>query len=235
MIIVTGATGKLGRIVLDDLRTRVPACELAVLSRAPEKVADADRGVDVRRGDFDDPASLRAAFDGTDVLLLVSSRTSHRACAASTATRSPRRSRQASAGSSTRAASTPGRALAFLRDHGATEDLLRGGGRADGPAQHVLRGGVRQPRATGGGGRGRAARCGPWGAGQACEGEVHDQARRYSACPHRPTTTGTPGHVSAVLHGGGHVAHGWLLVSGCVCAAEAGAWMVLDGSLGRCV
>lgn len=74
MITVTGVTGKLGRIVIDDLLTRVPASELVAVARAPEKAADlAARGVDVRPGDYDDATSLEAAFAGTDVLLLVSS------------------------------------------------------------------------------------------------------------------------------------------------------------------
>lgn len=71
MIAVTGVTGKLGRVVLDDLLTRVPATELVAVARDPEKAAGL--GVEVRRGDYDDPASLRAAFAGVDVLLLVSS------------------------------------------------------------------------------------------------------------------------------------------------------------------
>jgi NAD(P)H dehydrogenase (quinone) len=74
MIAVTGVTGNLGRVVVDDLLTRIPATDLVAVARDPRKAADlADRGVDVRRGDYDDPASLRTAFAGVDVLLLVSS------------------------------------------------------------------------------------------------------------------------------------------------------------------
>lgn len=74
MIAVTGVTGHLGRVVVDDLLTRVPATELVAVARDPRRAADlADRGVDVRAGDYDDPTSLRAAFAGVDVLLLVSS------------------------------------------------------------------------------------------------------------------------------------------------------------------
>ena len=61
MITVTGATGKLGRVVLDDLRSRVPADQIVAVARTPEKV----EGVAARRGDYDDPASLRAAFAGS--------------------------------------------------------------------------------------------------------------------------------------------------------------------------
>ncbi|MFC4946317.1 NAD(P)H-binding protein [Pseudonocardia sp. GCM10023141] len=74
MIAVTGVTGNLGRIVIEDLLTRIPASELVAVARTPSKAADlSERGVDVRAGSYDDPASLRAAFAGVDVLLLVSS------------------------------------------------------------------------------------------------------------------------------------------------------------------
>jgi NAD(P)H dehydrogenase (quinone) len=74
MFVITGVTGKLGRVAVEDLLTRVPAGEVAVVARDPRKAADlAERGVDVRHGDYEDPASLRAAFTGADVLLFVSS------------------------------------------------------------------------------------------------------------------------------------------------------------------
>ncbi|TWF77811.1 NAD(P)H dehydrogenase (quinone) [Pseudonocardia hierapolitana] len=74
MYVITGVTGKLGRVAVEDLLTRVPAAEVAAVARDPRKAADlAEGGVDVRRGDYEDPASLRAAFTGADVLLLVSS------------------------------------------------------------------------------------------------------------------------------------------------------------------
>jgi NAD(P)H dehydrogenase (quinone) len=74
MYVITGVTGKLGRAAIEDLLTRVPATEVAALARDPRKAADlAERGVDVRQGDYEDPASLRTAFSGADVLLFVSS------------------------------------------------------------------------------------------------------------------------------------------------------------------
>jgi NAD(P)H dehydrogenase (quinone) len=73
MYVITGVTGKLGRVTVEDLLSRVPAGEVAVVARDPRKAADlAERGVDVRQGDYEDPASLRAAFAGADVLLFVS-------------------------------------------------------------------------------------------------------------------------------------------------------------------
>jgi NAD(P)H dehydrogenase (quinone) len=74
MIVVTGVTGQLGRIVIEDLLERVPADQLAAVARSPEKAADlAGRGVDVRHGDYADPSTLPAAFAGADRLLFVSS------------------------------------------------------------------------------------------------------------------------------------------------------------------
>lgn len=74
MIIITGATGALNGATTDHLLARLPADDIAVVARDPERATHlADRGVDVRRGDYADPASLPAAFDGADQLLLVSS------------------------------------------------------------------------------------------------------------------------------------------------------------------
>ncbi|MET9221085.1 SDR family oxidoreductase [Streptomyces sp. NPDC003300] len=73
MIIVTGATGKLGRAVVDRLLTRVPAEEIGVSVRDPDKARDlAEKGVRVRRGDFTDPATLAHAFEGAAQVLIVS-------------------------------------------------------------------------------------------------------------------------------------------------------------------
>src|SRR5919108_3954633 len=74
MYVVTGVTGKLGRAAIEDLLTRVPASEVAAVARDPQKAVDlAERDVDVRQGDYEDPESLKTAFIGADVLLFVSS------------------------------------------------------------------------------------------------------------------------------------------------------------------
>ncbi|HEV7755565.1 MAG TPA: SDR family oxidoreductase [Mycobacteriales bacterium] len=74
-IVVTGATGQLGRLVVESLLDRgVPAAEIVAAGRSTDKIADlADRGVRVRRIDFTDPATLAEAFAGADRVLLVSS------------------------------------------------------------------------------------------------------------------------------------------------------------------
>src|SRR4051812_23163532 len=75
MIVVTGASGQLGRAVLERLLDRVPA-EVGASVRDPEKVRDLqERGVRVRRGDYTDPASLEVAFEGASQVLLVSANT----------------------------------------------------------------------------------------------------------------------------------------------------------------
>ncbi|KJY44622.1 quinone oxidoreductase, partial [Streptomyces sp. NRRL S-444] len=55
-IVVTGATGALGRLVVEELLNRVPAERVAVVVRSKEKAADlAERGVEVRVADYDAP------------------------------------------------------------------------------------------------------------------------------------------------------------------------------------
>ncbi|MGO4600936.1 SDR family oxidoreductase [Terrabacter sp. 2YAF2] len=73
-LLVTGASGHLGRLVVEALLERgTPAAQVVAIARTPESISDlADRGVQVRRADYADPASLDAAFAGVDRLLLVS-------------------------------------------------------------------------------------------------------------------------------------------------------------------
>lgn len=74
MIAVTGASGHLGRLVVEQLVKVVPAGEIVAVVRTPEKAADlAALGVVVRAGDYTQPQTLAAAFAGVSRLLLVSS------------------------------------------------------------------------------------------------------------------------------------------------------------------
>jgi NAD(P)H dehydrogenase (quinone) len=74
MIVVTGATGHLGRLVVERLLTKVPARELAIAVRTPDKAKDlAARGVEVRRADYSKPDTLVPALAGAEKVLLVSS------------------------------------------------------------------------------------------------------------------------------------------------------------------
>ena len=70
--IVTGASGQLGRQVIDNL-IAAGASPIIAISRSPEKLTDlADKGVEARKGDFNDPASLETAFAGGKRLLIIS-------------------------------------------------------------------------------------------------------------------------------------------------------------------
>ncbi|MGC5013413.1 SDR family oxidoreductase [Streptosporangium sp. DT93] len=71
---VTGATGHLGRLVIEDLLDRgVPAAEIVAVARSEAKAADlARRGVQVRLADYSLPETLPAALDGVRRLLLIS-------------------------------------------------------------------------------------------------------------------------------------------------------------------
>lgn len=74
MIVVTGATGKLGRHVVTELLRKMPAAEIVAAVRSPEKAADlAALGVQVRRAEYGEPETLRAAFAGAEKVLLISS------------------------------------------------------------------------------------------------------------------------------------------------------------------
>ena len=72
-VIVTGASGKLGRVVAESLMERLPPAELVLVSRHPEALREfAARGADVRYGDFNEPGSLGEAFAGGGRMLLIS-------------------------------------------------------------------------------------------------------------------------------------------------------------------
>lgn len=73
-IVITGATGQLGRLVVEALLDQnVPAGHIVAAGRDIAKVADlADRGVQVRKVDYSDPDSLRQAFAGAEKVLLIS-------------------------------------------------------------------------------------------------------------------------------------------------------------------
>jgi len=72
MLLVTGTNGKLGRLIVEELLRRAPQSELAVSVRDPAGAKDlAERGVEVRRGDYDTPDTLHQAFQGVDRLLLM--------------------------------------------------------------------------------------------------------------------------------------------------------------------
>ncbi|MEU2033072.1 SDR family oxidoreductase [Nocardia amamiensis] len=71
-VAVTGASGQLGRLVVEAL-SREGSVEVVAIVRDPQKVADlATRGIDVRQADYGDAAALNRALDGVDRVLLIS-------------------------------------------------------------------------------------------------------------------------------------------------------------------
>ena len=74
MIVVTGATGQLGRLVIATLLKKVPAAEIVAAVRNVEKASDlAELGIQVRYADYSQPASWDEALMGADKVLLISS------------------------------------------------------------------------------------------------------------------------------------------------------------------
>jgi NAD(P)H dehydrogenase (quinone) len=73
-IIVSGASGQLGGLVVEELLARgVPPSDLILVSRTPEELARyAEMGASTRFGDFTQPESLAAAYAGGTKLLIVS-------------------------------------------------------------------------------------------------------------------------------------------------------------------
>lgn len=72
--LVTGASGQLGQRVVGHLATLVAREGIVALVRSDEAArAYAEQGIATRRGDYDDPDALAAAFQGVDRLLLISS------------------------------------------------------------------------------------------------------------------------------------------------------------------
>ncbi|MFI6686571.1 NAD(P)H-binding protein [Streptomyces sp. NPDC050485] len=131
MIIVTGATGQLGRQIVERLLTRVPADRIGVSVRDPQKAQPlADRGVRVRQGSFTDAASLAHAFGGASQVLIVSvdkmgeeAVRQHRAAIDGAVAAGARRILY----TSHMGASASSRFQA-CRDHAATEEALRASG-----------------------------------------------------------------------------------------------------------
>lgn len=73
MILVTGATGQLGQLVIQSLLKKVPANQIAAAVRNPQKAQGLkELGVQVRVADYNNPESWSAALAGVDKLLLIS-------------------------------------------------------------------------------------------------------------------------------------------------------------------
>ncbi len=74
MIVITGASGQLGHLVIRSLLAEVPAAQIVAAVRNPAKAADlAALGVQLRQADYSQPETLDAAFAGAQKVLLISS------------------------------------------------------------------------------------------------------------------------------------------------------------------
>jgi NAD(P)H dehydrogenase (quinone) len=72
MITITGASGKLGRAVAQELGRRVDTAQVTLGSRAPANIEDLRRqGFNTAVADFDRPETLREVFRGTQTALVI--------------------------------------------------------------------------------------------------------------------------------------------------------------------
>jgi NAD(P)H dehydrogenase (quinone) len=73
-VVITGATGQLGGLVIDDLLDGgADAAGITAAGRSSERLAElATKGVTTAQIDYEDPASLRVALRGAETLLLIS-------------------------------------------------------------------------------------------------------------------------------------------------------------------
>ena len=73
MIVVTGAAGQLGRLVIAELLHKLPPSEIVAAVRNPAKAQDlAARGVDVRLADYDKSDTLASAFKDAERVVVIS-------------------------------------------------------------------------------------------------------------------------------------------------------------------
>lgn len=72
-ILVTGATGSLGKQTIEFLRSKTDVSNIVALVRDKSKATDLKNlGVEIRVGDYDDLESLNVAFKGIDKLFFIS-------------------------------------------------------------------------------------------------------------------------------------------------------------------
>jgi NAD(P)H dehydrogenase (quinone) len=129
-IIVTGASGQYGRMTVDGLLQKIAPAELILMTRQPAKLVEyAQRGVTVRFGDFDDPASLLIALAGADRMLLISaSRVGQRIPQHGNAIRAAAKAGVRHIVYTSFAGNTPGNPSIAVAEHRATEEMLQKSG-----------------------------------------------------------------------------------------------------------
>lgn len=129
MILITGANGQLGQLIVAELLKSTPPSSIIAAVRDPAKAANlAALGVQVRKADYNDPSTLDAAFDGArKVLLISSSEVGQRLAQHRNVIDAAKRAKVALLAytSVLHADSTP---LALAAEHKATEELVRASG-----------------------------------------------------------------------------------------------------------
>jgi NAD(P)H dehydrogenase (quinone) len=130
MYALTGASGQLGRLVVQHLLTLVPADQIIATTRNPQNLADLTaKGIVVRHTDFTDPATLPTAFAGASRLLIISTDTvgqrveQHRAAIEAASTVGVSHITYTSAPEADANSSSP-----IQREHGLTEAALASSG-----------------------------------------------------------------------------------------------------------
>ncbi len=129
MYAVTGATGQLGRLVIDALLKRVSPGEIVAAVRNPAKATDlAALGVVVREADYNRPETLASAFAGVRKLLLVSSSEMGNRVAQHAAVISAAKTAGVALLAYTSVLRADTSPLALAADHRETENLLKASG-----------------------------------------------------------------------------------------------------------
>lgn len=131
MIIITGASGQLGRMTVEKLLERMPAEEIGISVRDPQKALDFQmKGVRVRQGSYNDPDSLAYAFEGAAQVLIVSvdgfgeaTVQSHR-----NAIEAAKKAGASRIVYTSHMGSSPSSLFLPMKDHAATEDALQASG-----------------------------------------------------------------------------------------------------------
>jgi len=128
--VVTGATGHLGRLVVEHLLADgVPAAEIVATGRRTDRLADlAAQGVRVVAVDYERPETLAAAVEGADVVLLVSGSEVGRRVAQHRAVIEAAQAAGVGRIVYTSAPHADTSALVLAPEHKATEELLRASG-----------------------------------------------------------------------------------------------------------
>jgi NAD(P)H dehydrogenase (quinone) len=128
-IVVTGATGHLGRLVLAGLLEKVPASGIAAVVRSEEKGAEfAAKGIETRVADYDEPETLKGAFHAGDRVLFISGSEVGKRAAQHTAVVEAARAAEVAQLAYTGVLGGPDADFALADEHKITEEAILGSG-----------------------------------------------------------------------------------------------------------